>query len=172
MTLKDAIREDAEIASAEVAFAPPKVDVTKINTLHELLALAIGDFEKVLADKRYVIDMGDWHLPLDNGKCSVCLAGSVLAKSLNAPIRQEYFFHMDDEVNDRLDALDRLRLADLTGAWDAIREYAEYPLSLEALEDKWSNAMVGESFADNRRDGRKLLAKLKLLQKDLADAGV
>lgn len=50
------------------------------NKPSKLLMLAMTDLEKVEADPRYKVNMSKWHEP--NGKCSVCLAGSVIAKTL------------------------------------------------------------------------------------------
>ncbi len=47
MTFKEIDIEADDEAAHEAPTAP--VDITKINTLHELLGLAIGDFQKVLA---------------------------------------------------------------------------------------------------------------------------
>lgn len=55
----------------------------------ELLALAMKDLAKVERSKKYIVKMGVWHAPLwDENKsvCAVCLAGSVMAKTLNVPI--------------------------------------------------------------------------------------
>lgn len=46
----------------------------------ELLALAIGDYKKVLTDPNYIVDMDVWHTPVGD-LCRVCLAGAVMAKS-------------------------------------------------------------------------------------------
>ena len=49
----------------------------------ELIRLALYDLELCEQDERYAINMSRWHLPSEN-ECLVCLAGSVMAKSLNA----------------------------------------------------------------------------------------
>ena len=48
----------------------------------ELIRLALHDLELCEQDDRYIIDMGKWHRP-EYDICAVCLAGSVMAKSLN-----------------------------------------------------------------------------------------
>lgn len=60
------------------------------NKASELIRLAIGDLEKAEASERYVIDMGNWHTPenlikgsLYSDKCAICLAGAVMAFSLD-----------------------------------------------------------------------------------------
>ena len=49
----------------------------------ELIRLALHDLELCEQNDRYAINMDRWHVPSEN-KCYVCLAGSVMAKSLNA----------------------------------------------------------------------------------------
>lgn len=52
----------------------------------ELIRLAIDDLEKTEKDDRYKINMTRWHVPdyEDYKVCSVCLAGAVMAQSLDA----------------------------------------------------------------------------------------
>lgn len=55
-----------------------------------LIRVALADLAKVEAmPEKYEINMGDWHFPI-GGRCSVCLAGSVMAMSLGAPPDQEF----------------------------------------------------------------------------------
>jgi hypothetical protein len=55
------------------------------DTLSGLLEVAIKDLKAVEKDPRFEIDMGHWFLGTGSGlaKCSVCMAGAVLAKSLD-----------------------------------------------------------------------------------------
>lgn len=48
----------------------------------ELIRLALNDLAKCEANPKYKIDMRVWHHSR-NGTCSVCLAGSVMAQTLN-----------------------------------------------------------------------------------------
>jgi len=51
----------------------------------DLIELAIKDIQLCKKDKRYEIDMTEWHTySLFTDICSVCLVGSVLAKTLGA----------------------------------------------------------------------------------------
>lgn len=50
------------------------------DKLSELIDVALADLEKVEADPLYEVDMGEWHQPR-GPKCSVCFAGSVMAKT-------------------------------------------------------------------------------------------
>ena len=54
------------------------------GTPSNLIRLALEDLEKVRKDSRYEIDMNQWHSPnIYNSRCSVCLGGNVIAKSLD-----------------------------------------------------------------------------------------
>ena len=68
----------------------------------ELIEVALHDLESVERDERYVVKMLDWHQPLPfHSICNVCLAGSVMAKTLNVPPREKFspcdFPDMDTE---------------------------------------------------------------------------
>ena len=77
-----------------------------------LIAVALDDLELVMKDPRYVVNMDVWHEEFEDSTCHVCLAGSVMAKTLNCPID----FHGDDitdatnALSNKLDALDDFRL--------------------------------------------------------------
>lgn len=56
------------------------------SKLHELLALALDDYDVISIDSRYRIYMGFWHLYDKNSKvCYVCLAGCVIARTFKFP---------------------------------------------------------------------------------------
>lgn len=79
------------------------------DKLSDCLELALADLAKVERHKsKYVVNMGRWH-EHDDGKCSVCLAGSLLAKTMKIP----------DDVNldvegDRVMRFDTAALAELS----------------------------------------------------------
>ena len=91
--------------------------------LSALLALAIGDMERMLADSRYQPDSGEWHRPHGpTGRCHACLAGAVVAGTLGASPDQ--------------DLTESMRLAgDHVGEswWDALR-----------LVDAWRGGRLAE----------------------------
>lgn len=70
-------------------------------------------------DKRYAVDMSQWHYSISNNgvKCSVCLAGAVMAKSFNADINETldpaYFI----DAFSSLEALEDLRMGDTYSAF-------------------------------------------------------
>ena len=59
------------------------------NTYHGLLALALKDYDIIVQNPFYDIDMGYWHKPTIylNGhqRCMVCLAGCVMSATHNIP---------------------------------------------------------------------------------------
>lgn len=77
-----------------------------------LLTLALDDLEVIEKDPRYEVVMSRWHEPdpLGRGKCSVCLAGAVIARSLGGDhlrYLQPDMFSPDD--HHKLRALDGFR---------------------------------------------------------------
>lgn len=89
------------------------------NKLSALIRVSVGDLDKVLADRKYDIDMNGWHYPTGDGKCAVCLAGAVIAKTFDrlpsADVDPDDF-GSDDRM--RLFALNHVRVGDVAGALD------------------------------------------------------
>jgi len=53
------------------------------DTPSALIRLALDDLRKIEGDDRYAVDMYNWHCPSPlAAKCYVCLAGAVMAKSI------------------------------------------------------------------------------------------
>lgn len=178
MTFKETEIETDDDVAREAPTSP--VDITKINTLHELLALAIGDFEKVLEDDRYAINMSSWHAPGPDGddRCHVCLAGSVLAKTfqLGLDVDADTFetrVWSDERLSDRLHALDDLRLGDIRRAYYSLNDDDgtwDTPAEVDRLHDKWRDAIPPMAArAIDRRGGRELLGYLKTMHADLVE---
>ena len=74
----------------------------------ELIRLALADLALCAADPNYRIDMGEWHKPED-GVCQVCLAGAVMAKSLNASRAAELYSSDFPENRQKIKVLDDFR---------------------------------------------------------------
>lgn len=86
------------------------------DKLSDLLELAVKDAKKIGKDPRYELDMSNnWHMYIeDEKKCRVCLAGSVMACTLNVnPTETVYSYDFSLDTSDKLEALDRLRTGDL-----------------------------------------------------------
>lgn len=87
-----------------------------------LILLALSDLEKVEKDKRYEVNMNNWHFPGDN-KCHVCLAGAVLAKHLNLDIKTDYVQVYDEltkSVDNKLEALNCFRVGNCAGGFSSL----------------------------------------------------
>lgn len=79
----------------------------------ELILLALDDLEKSILHPDYEVSMSKWHLPEGN-KCYVCLAGSVMAHSLNAPRKAHLIPNSyDGTIQNKLSALDHFRIGDI-----------------------------------------------------------
>lgn len=91
-------------------------------TLHELIMLALDDLKAVENTPGYKIDMSHWHIyDRTDEVCSVCLAGAVMARHLDAGQRDDLcprdFNHRDA---DKLMSLDWAR----RGMWrDALLSF-------------------------------------------------
>lgn len=188
MTFRDTIREvDLEVANCDLKLPTAKtpVDLAKINTLHELLALALDDFEKALGDPKYGVGMGYWHNPglIDRQPevCTVCLAGSVVAKTLGAdPTRavdpEEDF---GGAIRRRLLALNCLREGFVAEAFRYLHGRTRgRPLDKAGLRlakkvsDRWELKLANVCDAYGSAEGRHLLAKLRVMQQGLKEAGL
>lgn len=84
----------------------------------ELLRLAVRNLEEVESmPDVYKVNMDAWHYPrLDfDDKCHVCVAGSVIARTLGAKpdqVRLPYHFDPDDAIDLRELNWDRLKIED------------------------------------------------------------
>ena len=75
----------------------------------ELILVALLDLERVEMDPAYEVDMDMWHNP-DEGLCSVCLAGAVIATHGRASKSAVVWpWNYPGETEDKLHALDYFR---------------------------------------------------------------
>ena len=131
------------------------------DTLHELLDLALNDFDKVMEDDKYAVNMGGWHLRgYGKKKCRVCLAGSVMAKTL--AVRRWHDAWPSDYDNDtsrKLFAINDLRLGNLNDAYYYV--YGENP---SKNLDKEANVSYFLNNAENWRAD--MAAVLEILKRE------
>lgn len=76
--------------------------------LSDLIDLAITDVGR-LDRTTYTPHPGHWHEPTDNGRCAICLAGSVIAGTLKCPQDKsaEVLYDHDDPDSDQVNIVDR-----------------------------------------------------------------
>ncbi len=113
----------------------------------ELIRVALADLEKCEKDPGYKIEMDVWHEPRsEGGKCEVCLAGSVMAKTLSVDrIMDADPSEFPEAVHLKLCALDSFRCGEVTEAFlgmrigDGIRQISDReikPYSLNPAQFK------------------------------------
>lgn len=88
----------------------------------ELLRLAVADLKAIEKDPLYLVDMAEWHRPNEQKEtCRVCLAGSVLARTLgHSPSEEVDWEKVDPDTSNKLTAIDDMRAGDLELALLAI----------------------------------------------------
>lgn len=144
------------------------------NLPSELLLQALEDLEwcEARADT-YLIDMGTWHTPQDDGRCAVCLAGSVMARTLGADKK-----YMNAPANCASAAV-RMKLCALDLARDG--GLLEYLLHLDrqddarSLADRYKRMLVGNIsfvFPDYSQDPDKFKAGIRAMAAELARHGL
>jgi len=75
-----------------------------------LIRLALTDLRAVERLPQYKVDMEAWHEPR-RGRCRVCLAGAVMARTLNVPADQiRYPFDFPHDIEVQLAALNKFRV--------------------------------------------------------------
>ena len=140
------------------------MDITKLKP-SELIRVALSDFLTCDEDPRYVICTNVWHstlwrsTSLDQG-CHVCLAGAVMAKTLDSICgRDLYPESFSAGIAKSLSALDLLRMGEVRSAFDRLGlDYREGDRFDRVIVD-WE-VSPPEFFSDMYR-----------LVKDLEDAG-
>lgn len=103
-----------------------------MNTLpdkpSELIRVALADLKKCEEDKKYRIDMSEWHAPthvrcakenLDEYYCTVCLAGAVMGQTLEVPVDRyasSTSARFDENTKDKLQAINCFRVGQIRQA--------------------------------------------------------
>lgn len=110
-----------------------KTEVKLPDKRSELLKLALSNLELIEEDPFYEVKMAIWHdRNFENEKCQVCFAGSVMAKTLDAPFR-EYVCPdtFNYETMAKLYWLDRVR----TGYVDCLSPIYPFPTYLHSYKE-------------------------------------
>lgn len=84
------------------------------NKPSALIRVALTDIELCRKDPKYDLDMNDWHRPGIDKICYVCLAGSVMAKTLKSIYDARFEpSRFDHETGNKLLAIDLFRLGEI-----------------------------------------------------------
>ena len=108
--------------------------------LSKPIRLALHDLALVERSKKYVVRMAHWHtaLPPSSGGalCSVCFAGSVMAKTLNTPMDKEIhygnLYEFGHGWSRAFEALDEVRKGNVSAALAELGQPREYGYDREA----------------------------------------
>jgi hypothetical protein len=114
----------------EVVVEVPGTEKLLPEKLSDCILLALEDLQKCEVDPRYKIWMSAWHEPHE--RCYVCLAGSVMAQTLNANLFESLGpANYSKHNNKRLMALNSIRAGHVRTAmsymgiipgWDAMQD--------------------------------------------------
>jgi hypothetical protein len=125
-----------------------------------LILLALRDLALVEKDKRYAVDMNNYHFPYGK-KCAVCFAGAVMAKTFRTRINTRTTpFELPYHHWSKLLALDCLRLG-------RIREGLMY---MDMKKPRWIKSIV--AITDYILDPRAFRKDMEALAMLLASHGL
>lgn len=114
----------------------------------QLIRVALRDLELIEQDDKYEIEMAVCHVP-HQGKCNVCLAGAVMAKTLNSN-PNEHLSPYDFEETSELRALYLFRIGNIFEAFGEIG--LSQPTKMQELIDITPYHESPETFKDDMRD--------------------
>lgn len=136
--------------------------------LSDCLEVALADLTAVERMKAYTINMGDWHAPrgprnlygkvIEQTSCSVCFAGSVMARTLKVAPTERFNPEDFSEHNSvRFSAINALRCGSIGDAFETIGKELPWGLiGVVGVQDYDSNP------AEFKRDMRKLVKLLRV----------
>ncbi len=139
------------------------------DTLSALLRLAVADARKVAKLPGYRLEMWSWHFPEKvRGRqvCSVCMAGAVIANTLQTPRDLECGPGQFEQTN-HLEAINAMRTGSFLSA--ARQLYKSEPTVFEAFQLGRAAKVVEDGYNDTgRAPWRVYLQAAQLLE----DAGL
>jgi len=126
---------------------------------------ALEDLEACEKDPRYHVNMGIYHLPENDspGVCSVCFAGSVMAKRLGSdPELPAHTHDFDGKTETMLDAIDGMRCGWLASNF-VPHEVAE---ELYKTKSKWQLRSLGGRESYTRHKWKSAMRRMiKMLER-------
>ena len=133
--------------------------------LSDILELALEDLNQVERDPNYYVSMGVWHTPSTVGfgdkereVCMVCLAGSLLAKSVKIPLQITYTeMDTDRYVQNNMRAIDNARVGDFQNALYSMGVSAE---NVSKFEKKFYS-QIKTPLVEYERDSKEFKKNMK-----------
>lgn len=129
--------------------------------LSDNIELAVRDLSAVERSKQYQVNMGLWHEGYERPKigepaqkCSVCFAGSVIAKTLKAPIEDNVF-----DLDETFSAHNAARFRALNDVREGDVEYALSQLGRKLPFGMKSDVEVPD-YADDAEGFKKTMKQL------------
>ena len=117
--------------------------------LSDLLEIAQTDLKAIEKDERYTVNMVAWHSAAIGGKCAVCMAGAVMARSLKTPYdisASPFNGYMDVTVSKKLHAINYARSGDVLMALTMLggneSHYSHYYLERPYIVSYHSNSQA------------------------------
>ena len=110
-------------------------NITLPKTLNGLLAVAVSD-AKSLNRKLYIPHFAYWHRPRIGHRCEVCLAGSLIASSLECNRNDNVLVHrLDETLKVKVEALNAMRRGDFTNAYRILYNRRPSPRTHTQLDE-------------------------------------
>ena len=143
------------------------------NSVSGLLETAIED-ARSLDRKAYLPHYGEWHSMNDQGRCEICLAGSVLAGTLDyEPGHQVLTYNLELEVQTKIDALNSMRTGDWSSAFEVMHRHPPSQLLLDqlhALPVPAHSEFVGwRNFSAHIRSLERIVPRLRRIETAFSD---
>lgn len=104
------------------------------NDPAEMWLESLEDFESILRDPKFTVDMNHWLNKDDNG-CYVCVAGASIACRVEGFTDWVLPSHFDEDMQAKLESIDCMRVGDFSLALQ------EFPLSDKEF-DMWDLALA------------------------------
>ena len=140
------------------------------DTLHGLIRTAIDD-ARGLNRRKYKPRCDEWHCPDEDGRCEVCLAGSILAGTLQCSPKKNYApWEFPDKLQHKLEALEAVRSGSWLEAYRLVHQRRP-PIEIEARllslpAPSWAAFDNWRSFNCHLKSLESFLPKLRSIEAD------
>ncbi len=133
------------------------------NKPSDLIEVAMNDLNSLERSRKYIINMHTWHSPEygsggKTGRCYICLAGSVMAKTLGADIEGDLGpCDFSTNIAKKLNALDEFRVGGVGTGLYAMDIF----IDLESLKEEYDIPPYSENRTEFKLKMRKMIRDLR-----------